>query len=92
MLLNFYFLLKRKERNFRAKNWRDWTRTHIITVELCAGGGRGSTITIIAIVVPIVVVLVVFLIGFCVLRRNVKIKKYLSIRQDSGKMKIHIVN
>ncbi|XP_062087494.1 cysteine-rich receptor-like protein kinase 44 isoform X2 [Humulus lupulus] len=45
--------------------------------------GGGSIITIIAIVVPIGVAVVVFLIGFCYLRRKVKIKKYLSVRQDS---------
>ena len=56
----------------------------IIPVKLCAGDGKGSIITIIAIVVPIAGVLVAFFIGFFFLRRKLKIKKYLSVRQDGG--------
>ncbi|PON32091.1 Cysteine rich receptor like kinase [Parasponia andersonii] len=56
---------------------------YMISVKLSAGDGKHSTITIIAIAVPIGVVLVAVSIGFCFLRRKVKIKKYLSIRQDS---------
>ncbi|PON88146.1 Concanavalin A-like lectin/glucanase domain containing protein [Trema orientale] len=48
---------------------------------LCAGGGKGLIIRIIAIVVPIGVILAVFFVGFGFLCR--KVKKYLSIRQDN---------
>ena len=59
--------------------------SYVIPVKLCAGEKKGSTSTIIAVVVPIGMALVVFFIGFFFLRRKAKIQKYLSVRQDSGK-------
>ncbi|KAM6601486.1 hypothetical protein CsatA_021095 [Cannabis sativa] len=51
---------------------------------------KGSTITIIVIVLPISVAIVAFLIGFFYLRNRkaTKIKKYLSVRQDSVREEI----